>query len=283
MVSPEPLAYAIDPPEVSAGRDVGVQLVVTNRTEESVSNLCLEVSSNSDWLQVLGDHAFSGIILPPNGSIHLPLRLRGRPGTGKLRLHSVSLRLNGRSERLSEVQLSLPVTAPPVAPPVLSGSAQREARAHIRRQPLSVFISYAHEDEQIRSKLVGHLKLLERLDFIRHWDDRKILPGSAFGTEVDKQLDCADIILLLVSPDFLNSEYCYENEMARALRRHELGEARVIPIIVRPVDWESAPFRMLNVLPTEGRPIVMWDNQDAAFVDIVKGIRSVIECQQRTI
>ena len=87
----------------------------------------------------------------------------------------------------------------------------------------------------------------------------------------------ADMILLLVSPDFIASEYCYSIELKRALERHKAEEVRVIPIILRPVDWDGAPFRKLQVLPKDGKPITVWSNLDSAFFDVARGIRKVIE------
>ncbi len=85
------------------------------------------------------------------------------------------------------------------------------------------------------------------------------------------------IILLLVSQDFLASDYCYEKEMKRALERHEAGEARVIPIILRPTHLEVTPFSKLQALPTEAKPITLWPDRDEAFVDVVRGIQKVID------
>jgi hypothetical protein len=87
----------------------------------------------------------------------------------------------------------------------------------------------------------------------------------------------AHIVLLLVSADFLASNYCYDIEVTRAMARHEAGEARVIPIILRPVDWQSAPFGQLQALPKDGRPVRSWPDPDEAFLDIALGIRSVAE------
>ena len=103
--------------------------------------------------------------------------------------------------------------------------------------PLLLFYSYAHEDELLREQLEKHLSLLKRQGFISGWHDREILPGATWAQEIDVHLESASIVLLLVSPDFLASDYCYEVEMQRALERHRCGETRVIPIILRPCDW----------------------------------------------
>src|SRR2546428_1755902 len=108
-----------------------------------------------------------------------------------------------------------------------------------KEAPLSVFISYAHDDEPLRQRLEAHLSLLRRQGLIADWHDRQIMPGANWAQEIDEHLEMAAIILLLVSSDFLASDYSYDIEMQRALQRHEQREARVIPIILRPCDWQS--------------------------------------------
>ena len=110
------------------------------------------------------------------------------------------------------------------------------------QHPVSVFISYAHEDEPLLRRLETHLTVLKRQGLISIWHDRQILAGSTWAGVIDQQLEQASIILLLISPDFLASDYCYQIEMTRALERHEAGQARVIPIALRPVDWHNALF-----------------------------------------
>src|SRR5437588_8932883 len=107
---------------------------------------------------------------------------------------------------------------------------------------VEVFISYAHRDKQLVDELKKSLKPLQREKTIDFWYDEEIRPGAAWEQEVDKYMNEADIILLLISPDFMNSDYCYSIEMKRALERHALGEARVIPVLLRPVYWQGAPF-----------------------------------------
>src|SRR5437868_5292900 len=117
-----------------------------------------------------------------------------------------------------------------------------------KRTPLSVFISYAHGDELLRQQLEMHLSLLHRQGFISEWNDRQILAGTEWAHEIDEHLETVSIILLLISPDFLASDYCYDIEMHRALKRHQRREARVIPIILRPCDWRTSPFARLQCL-----------------------------------
>jgi hypothetical protein len=142
---------------------------------------------------------------------------------------------------------------------------------------IEVFFSYAHEDESLRDKLATHLRLLERQGVIRGWHDRRITGGREWAGAIDEHLQTAQVILLLVSADFLASDYCYDVEVKQAMARHETAEARVIPLILRAVDWHSAPFGKLQALPKDGRPVTSWPNQDEAFLDIARGIRSVAE------
>lgn len=144
-------------------------------------------------------------------------------------------------------------------------------------QPVELFISYSHVDQEMRNELIQHLSVLIRQGVISAWHDRKIFPGTEWGKEIDPRINSADVILLLVSPGFLDSDYCYDIEMKRALERHEAGESRVIPIILRSVDWHGAPFGKLQSLPKDGRPVTSWADRDEAFANIASGIRQAVE------
>src|SRR6266571_9093794 len=143
--------------------------------------------------------------------------------------------------------------------------------------PVEVFYSYAHEDASWLNELEKHLSLLRRQGLLTAWHDRHILPGADWSQAIDEHLERASVILLLISADFLASDYCYGLEMQRALERHKANEARVIPILLRPVDWNKAPFAHLQALPTGAKPITTWSNRDAAFTDVTAGIRRMIE------
>jgi hypothetical protein len=140
----------------------------------------------------------------------------------------------------------------------------------------SVFFSYSHHDEALRDQLEVHLSALKRDGTIATWHDRRITAGDPLGQRIDEQLERADLILLLVSPDFLASDYCHEVEMQRALARHAEGSARVIPVILRPCDWQHSPFAHLLAAPTDGKPITRWPDQDEAFLDVVRQIRAAL-------
>jgi hypothetical protein len=139
----------------------------------------------------------------------------------------------------------------------------------------SLFFSYSHKDEALRDELEVHLSMLKRQGIIESWHDRRIGAGNEFESEISQELNNADIILLLISPYFLDSDYCYDIEMKRALERHESGDARVIPVILHPCDWHSAPFGKLMATPADGKPVSKHPNQHDAFLDIVISIRSV--------
>ena len=141
---------------------------------------------------------------------------------------------------------------------------------------IKVFYSYAHQDLSLRDELEKHLGILKRRGYITSWSDRDISAGKEWKREIDANLEASDIILLLVSPDFIHSDYSYGIEMKRALEKHKAEEARAIPIILRPVDWEDAPFSSLLALPTDAKPITTWALRDEAFLDIAKGIRKVV-------
>jgi hypothetical protein len=144
---------------------------------------------------------------------------------------------------------------------------------------LSIFYCYAHEDKALRNQLEKHLSPLLRSDQITDWYDGKITPGTVWEDEITAHLNAADIILLLISPDFVASDYCMSHEMTRAIERHHAGEAFVVPIILRHVTWDGLPFADLQVLPSEGKPVCSsdWTTKDEAFYDVVQGIRLVVE------
>ncbi len=139
-----------------------------------------------------------------------------------------------------------------------------------------LFFSYSHKDEALRDELEIHLSMLKRQGIIEAWHDRRIGAGSDFEKRIGDELNIADIILLLISPYFLASDYCYDVEMTRALERHKSGEARVIPVILHPCDWHSAPFGKLIATPTDGKAVSKHPNQHDAFLDIVTSIKAAI-------
>ena len=140
---------------------------------------------------------------------------------------------------------------------------------------VEIFIAYARADEAHRGRLITHLKTLERQGFIKTWHDRCISPGTDWKGKIDKHLNSSQIILLLVSADFLASDYCYDVEVRKAIELHENGQAHVVPIILKPVIWEGVPFAKFQALPKDAQPISTWTDSEAAYYDIAQGISTL--------
>jgi hypothetical protein len=140
--------------------------------------------------------------------------------------------------------------------------------------PIAVFISYAHRDEPYRRKLETHLSLLKREGVIATWHDRRIVPGDDWADEINAAIGNADLVLFLVSPDFINSDYCWGTEMRRVLEAHATGKIRAIPVIIRTVAWQTSPLSRLQALPKDAKPIAEWRNRDAAWTQVAQGVRA---------
>jgi hypothetical protein len=147
-----------------------------------------------------------------------------------------------------------------------------EAKPAHRKSRL--FYSYARADEALRERLQVHLAVLRHQGLIESWCDRCISPGAETTLDVDRHLEEADIVLLLVTADFL--AHCWDRVMQRALERHDAGQAVVVPIILRPCDWTSAPFAALSAAPRDAIPVSRWSDPEEAWVDIAQGIRRLI-------
>lgn len=141
---------------------------------------------------------------------------------------------------------------------------------------IEVFFSYSHKDEKLRDELEKHLTILKRQGMISGWHDRKITAGKEWEGQIDAHLNTAGLILLLISADFLFSNYCYDVEMNRAMERHEAKEARVIPVILRACSWRGSPFGKLQALPPNGKPVRSWKSRDEAFYAVAKGIEEAV-------
>lgn len=141
----------------------------------------------------------------------------------------------------------------------------------------SVFFSYSHADEALRDQLEKQLSILKRQGVVETWHDRRIGAGEEIDSAISRNLMSAEIILLLISPDFINSDYCYDREMTVAMERHARGEAVVIPVILRACDWHGAPFGKLNATPPDGRPITQAVDRDQAFLEVAKAVRAAVE------
>src|SRR5437868_5561274 len=145
------------------------------------------------------------------------------------------------------------------------------------KQEIKLFYCYARKDKPLRDELEVHLSWLKRRYQLTNWHDREILPGEKWEQAIAKHLNTAHLILLLISPDFMASDYCYGKEMHRALERHKAGTCRVVPILLRPTYWEDAPFSSLQLLPTDVRPITLWTDRDEAFQNVVTEVSRTIK------
>ncbi len=145
---------------------------------------------------------------------------------------------------------------------------------------MKVFFSYSHLDEPIRNQLEVHCAMLKRNGEIEAWHDRRILGGEVFDGVIKHELEQAGIILLLVSPHFLNSDYCFSVEMTRAIERGKNGSAHVLPIIAEECDWLSSPLSKLKALPSDGKPLSKHANVNDGYLEIVQEIRKIIGHRQ---
>jgi CheY-like chemotaxis protein len=156
--------------------------------------------------------------------------------------------------------------------------------------PVTLFYSYSHKDEEYCNELRGHLMILERRGIIRSWNDRAILPGHDWAQEIDNQLRTADLVLLLISVDFIRSDYITSVELKLAMDRHQANETVVVPIMIRPVDLQKDdevffPFLKQQGLPKDLKPVITWSIRDEAWTDVAKGIRRIVDdlLQSRTL
>jgi TIR domain len=147
----------------------------------------------------------------------------------------------------------------------------------MNHEPIKLFISYSHKDEEFQEQLQEQLSALKRQGLVDAWHDRGIAPGQEWEGTINENLEAARIVLLLISASFIASPYCYDKEMARAMEKHEQGEAHVIPVIVRYTDWEWAPFAKLQALPKAAKPVSSWPDRDKAWLNVAQGIRKAVE------
>ena len=140
-----------------------------------------------------------------------------------------------------------------------------------------IFISYAHEDEDLKKELDKYLKVLKRSSKVQVWNDRELIGGQEWDQTIMSELNKANIILLLISVDFNASDFIWEKELASAMKRHEEGTAHVVPIILRKCEWRSMPYAKLQALPRNATPVTEYADRDAAFTEIAIGIEKLVD------
>jgi TIR domain len=147
---------------------------------------------------------------------------------------------------------------------------------------ISVFVSYAHADERLKEQFLVHLAALKRQGLVGVWHDRMLKPGQHLDSAIEAKLAAANLVILLVSPDFINSDYCIEKEMQRAFARAKQGQCKVAAIILRPCQWREIPIDSGGQLgdflatPGDGKPVTQWSNRDAAWDSVVADVRGLI-------
>jgi hypothetical protein len=239
----------------SAGDMSDVQLAAATK---------LSLDELRDWLETLEDMGF----------------VERARGTERF---STYITAKGKQALRMAEPISIPTTSAAgsasVAMPTASDRPTTQANSLSPKTtgPVRLFYSYSHKDEALRDRLEEALALLRREGLISDWQDRKIGAGAEWKGAIDKNFEEAQVVLLLVSASFIASDYCWDIELKQAIERHDLGEARVIPIILRPCDWHGAPFGKLQPLPKDGKPIIKWRPRDDGFKNVADGIRQVIK------
>jgi nucleoside phosphorylase len=216
-----------------------------------------------------GHHSGGAVLSPAKGPPApregLPTTGEGRPATGTTGEVPPATRTTGEG---------FPATGTTGGEPSLGEGT----RGLVAPPPgaIDVFFSYSHKDEALRDELEAHLAALKRTGVIRGWHDRRIAPGATWKGEIDKNLDAAALVLLLVSADFLASDYCFDVEMGRALERQRQGKTHLVPVILRACDWTTVPsLGKLQALPRDAKPVTSWGNRDEAWSHVAQGIRAV--------
>lgn len=138
---------------------------------------------------------------------------------------------------------------------------------------LTLFISYSHADESLKNELLKHLAPLKRLKLIEAWHDRKLKAGDDLDHEISTNLEKSDIAVFLLSVDFINSQYCYDVELEKALELHSKGSLVVVPVVLRSCLWQHTPLAKLLALPRDGKAVSAWSDRDEALTDVVEGLR----------
>ncbi|WP_437661418.1 TIR domain-containing protein [Sorangium sp. So ce1182] len=177
--------------------------------------------------------------------------------------------------------------ATPKPPPVSAATPKRRAEHDTRheyderpapKRPIKIFIAYVQSDEQLKKELLEHLRPLEKSKLIEIWHDHMITPGEDWKGVLHQNLQEADLIMFLISPIFINSDYCNGDEMETALARHKSGEAVVVPIILRPCLWQlNRVLSRLRALPKDDMPVTKWSDRDDALANIAHGIYDTVQ------
>lgn len=143
-----------------------------------------------------------------------------------------------------------------------------------------LFISYSHIDNRVLEQLHKHMAILREEGKVSAWFDREILAGGNLNADIKEKLDEAEIFIAIVSPDYLYSNYCYQIEFKHALKRKENGDLIIVPVIAQPCDWHASPFGEMKAIPTDGKPISDWVNENTAYLNIVQELRRLLNAEK---
>ncbi len=143
--------------------------------------------------------------------------------------------------------------------------------------PVSIFISYAHKDETFKDELRTHLKPYERANIVKVWDDRSIIPGQEWDQEIKNHLEQSEVILFLISPDFMASGYIDEVEIKKAMARHNEKKTRIVPIVIRPSNLALLPLNHFQAVPKNAKPITTWQDRDEAWLDVTNQLGNLFK------
>ncbi len=141
---------------------------------------------------------------------------------------------------------------------------------------VKLFVSYAEKDRQFSEDFNTHLAVLRRAGQLDNWTNNHIMPGANWDDEIKQQLQESDIVVLLVSADFIASDYINDVIVHNSIEQHKKGEIIIIPVIVRPCDFQSLPISKFQALPRNAKPISRWEDQDEAWAEVIDQVRKVV-------
>lgn len=253
-----------------------------NQTRDSVFFSIVLDMEISPPIRIIGRRSIRIDCLHPNTTVDHNIKLF-IPQAGDYELRSNNFSFRDDTGSTHRYNLELPISgqdsnekSSPKTPDHFRGK-----KAKIR--PLQVFISYAHSDEGYLVKLKKHLSSLRLSGLIEDWDDGCIFPGDNWQKEIDSALKKADLVIFLVSSDFLDSYYCYKKEFSAALKLQQKGSLKIVPVILRDCQWQNTPFAAFNALPRRGTtPITLFNNEDTGFREVADGIAHVVKFQLGT-
>ena len=148
------------------------------------------------------------------------------------------------------------------------------------QQPIKLFISYAHEDQEYLDRLLIQLASMQRKNLIENWSDKAIAAGDKWDDAIKRAIEEASIVLFLVSPHFLASDYIHAVEVQKAIAQSQLDQSVIVPIIIRPCDFEDSDLSDFQALPKGAKAISTYQIADVAWLEVEKGLKQVILYRQ---